>query len=61
MAQADGVGIELVDLELVPPAIGGDGVAAIALAGDFEFVGVASDFDLRRQRKRCRQAAAPLP
>ncbi|MGY3272878.1 hypothetical protein ACVJ5M_000475 [Bradyrhizobium sp. S3.7.6] len=61
VAKADGVGIELVDLELVLTAVGGDDVAAIALTRDFELVGVAGDLDFRRQRECCRQAPATLP
>lgn len=48
MAEADGVGIELRDLEPVQARFGGDGVAAVALTRDFELMHVAGNLDLRR-------------
>src|SRR4051794_22138997 len=48
MAEADHVEIELVDLELVLPAVAANNVAAIAFAPEFELIPMACDLDLRR-------------
>ncbi|MEY9543906.1 hypothetical protein ABIE85_006966 [Bradyrhizobium diazoefficiens] len=61
VTEADPVRIELINFELVLPAVGGDGVPTIPLSRNFEFARLAGDLDIRRKRKRCRQAPAAPP